>query len=261
MLKELLNIGAFPDLALQPNQPWVDKLLTLFKTYGLILLSLLMAAPIMLFAEYFVTHILHFKGFSEQSHISLQQLFKKTGYLKAMIYICLIGPAIEETIFRLPLSFKRVHIALSFAFAVFLFSSLLPLVKHLNQSIGIWYELLIRLAVVGLIFLLIYKLLPNNLSLKPALKKALIIASICLFGLMHISNFSPLQWAIIWVYPIYVLPQLLMGVALSYMRFKNGFVWGIALHCLINSVATSLAFNHPKPEKTQHTEKPTIRKS
>jgi len=164
MLKELLNIGAFPDLALQTDQPWVDKLLTLLKTYGLIFLSLLLVAPIISLTEYCVTHLLHFKGIREQTNIAFQQLISKSGYVKALLYICLIGPAIEETIFRLPLSFKRLHIVLSFAFAVFLFSSLLPLVKHLNHSIGLWYELSIRLGVVGLIFLVIYKLIPNNLS-------------------------------------------------------------------------------------------------
>jgi len=51
-----------------------------------------------------------------------------------------------------------------------------------------------------------------------------------------------------------------MGLALSYVRFKNGFIWGIALHCLINSVATTLAFNYPQAKKIQHIEKPAITK-
>lgn len=254
------SISGYPDLALKKSSSFIEKLSVLLKTYGLIFLFLLFAAPLILLPEYFVTHVLHYSSIREQNNVTFEHLIKKIGYLTAVLYICLIGPLLEETIFRLPLSFKKVHIALGLAVAIFLFSSAVPIARNLTASIGLGYALLIRLAIVGLIYLLIIKLLPAEFLLSPSRKKAWIIISICLFGLIHISNYSPFHWAIIWIYPFYVLPQLFMGWALSYIRFKNGFIWGVALHCLINSVSMGLGYSQSQPDKIQHKEKPIIKK-
>jgi membrane protease YdiL (CAAX protease family) len=92
-----------------------------------------------------------------------------------------------------------------------------------------------------LIYFIVVMLIPAGLEIAQKYKKPIIITSILLFGLMHIFNYVPLQWQLIWIYPLYVLPQLGMGIALTYVRFKNGFIWGIALHCLINSVSMGLS--------------------
>lgn len=260
IFQELLNISAYPDLALKPNRSFAEKLSALLKTYGLVFLFLLFAAPLLLLPEYIATHVFHYSSIRDQNNVTFQHLIKKLGYLTATIYICLVGPVLEETIFRLPLSFKKNHVALGIVVAIFLFSSALPGAKSLNASMGLGYALLARAVILGLIYLLIVKLLPGEFSLSPSAKKTWIIVSICLFGLMHVSNYSPLHWAIIWLYPLFVLPQLAMGWALSYIRFKNGFMWGIALHCLINSVSMGLGYSQDKPGKIQHKEKPVLKK-
>ncbi|WP_408733657.1 type II CAAX prenyl endopeptidase Rce1 family protein [Mucilaginibacter sp.] len=260
MFEELLKISEYPDLALKPQLPFKEKTVLILKTYGLIWLFIIFTVPLILLADHIATHVFHYNSISDQNSVTFQHLIKKIGYLTAIIYICLIGPLLEETIFRLPLSFKKTHIALSLAVAVLLFSSAIPYVKTLNHSIGFASVLLIRIVLAGLIYALIVNLIPRQILLSRSTKKKLIITSICLFGLMHVSNYSPLHWAIIWIYPIYVLPQLLMGWALSYIRFKNGFIWGVVLHCLINSVTMGLGFSQNKPDKRQHTEKPILKK-
>lgn len=252
MLKELFKLSGFPYLSQEATPSIKEKIFTVLKVYGLIFLSLLFVGPLTYLADTFVTHVIHAKSIRQQNDVSFQHLIQKLGYGIALLYICIIGPILEETIFRLPLSFKRGHIALGISVAIFLFGSVLQPVKGFSHSIGAGYALLIRLALVPVIYFIIKKLLPVNLSIGPAYKKAFIIISICLFGLMHVSNYSPLQWQLIWIYPIYVLPQLIMGWGITYIRFKNGFIWGIALHCLINSVAMGLSYldkTHTVPVK------------
>jgi hypothetical protein len=236
MLKEIFTISKYPYLKLNSDREFIDKLGRVFKAYGFVLLALIfIAAPIVTLTDNFVVHVLHFKTIQYQDKNTLKQLLEKSHYF-ALVYIALIGPIIEETVFRLPLSFKRTHIAISVAFAFFIFGSQLPGNHALNIEFGKWFIFVIRVGITLGLFFTVRRFLPVDIQLSDRAKKSFIILSICLFGLIHISNFSPLQWPILWIYPLYVLPQIFMGWLITYIRFKNGFIWGIMLHCLINSV-------------------------
>lgn len=251
MLKEILSINNYSYLKLTVDKNFIDKLGRVFKTYGFVLLTLVfIAAPIIASTDYFVVHVLHFKPIDKQGKDNLHNLLQKNHYF-ALVYICLIGPKLEETIFRLPLSFKRTHIALSFACATFLFGMFSVKSKFLIGVFGKLGTLGIQIALVAILFFVIKRLLPDNIQLSDRTKKWLIVLSICLFSCVHISNFSPLQWPIIWLYPMYVLPQLFMGWLITYIRLKNGFIWGILLHCLINSVAIDLTIVNMQSSKVK----------
>jgi len=241
MLKEIFAIGNYPNLSQDTERSALTKAVTVLKAYGCIILYLLAIGPITYLADYCVTHLFHHPSISHAGFESIQKMIKKIGYTPAVIYICIIGPILEETVFRLPLSFKRVHIAIAIAVGILMLSSPLPFVKNLSHSIGLGYALSIRIAISVLIYFIVVMLIPAGFEINSRYKKPIIIASIVLFGLMHIFNYVPLQWQLIWIYPLYVLPQLGMGVALTYVRFKNGFIWGIVLHCLINSVSMGLS--------------------
>ena len=250
MPNQITAISEYPTLAQTPTL-FSTKLATLFKAYGLVFLSLIfIAAPVVALSDKFVVNVLHFKSIMDNDKIAFRHLFEKTGYVKGLLYICLVGPILEETVFRLPLAFKRIPIAIGIAAAIFLFSTLLPS-KQINASLGVLWVFAIRVVVAVLIFFILKKIIPRGVNLSKDAKKWIIITSMVLFGLMHIANYSPLQWPIIWVYPLYVVPQLIMGWLITYVRFKNGFVWGIALHCLINSGSMLLSSAYREPLKTK----------
>jgi hypothetical protein len=160
-------------------------------------------------------------------------MIHKLGYWESMVFVCLLGPLLEETVFRLPLSFKRIHVAWSLALAIFVGGSTL-----FKQS-TIAAPLTIAAAIS--VWLIIRYLIPYGFGQQRSpYKRYFVVASIVIFGLMHVSNYSPLQWPIIFIYPIYVLPQVCMGWGITYVRFKNGFFWAVGLHCLINTVAMLL---------------------
>ena len=145
----------------------------------------------------------------------------------------------EELIFRLALSFKKRDAAIALLVALFYFGGS---VYHPHVLIlKIILEVFIAAAIIALCYTYIADI-AFNLNLIH--KKQLIILSILLFGLMHVFNYRPVDYRILWIYPVFVIPQLLMGWAIAYVRFKNGFVWGIALLCLINTVSTFVAYHH-----------------
>ncbi|RYE30846.1 MAG: CPBP family intramembrane metalloprotease [Sphingobacteriaceae bacterium] len=48
-----------------------------------------------------------------------------------------------------------------------------------------------------------------------------------------------------WAYPFFVLPQLLFGFILGFIRIKSGFYWALLTHCVVNLPgAVQLFFKH-----------------
>jgi membrane protease YdiL (CAAX protease family) len=240
VLQQIFKVGQYPNLLLNEKDSFGGKVLNLLKTYGILFLAIIAVSPTLLMVDYFVVHVLHYKTISEVQKHGMSQFLHKMGYWKAIVYICLIGPLIEETVFRLPLSLKKGHIALAFAAAAFLFSGFL--LKDIKLP---WLNLSVRLSITILVYVICFFTAPKGLSIiDHRFRKHLIVLSIILFGLMHIGNYTPIQWPVIWIYPVYVLPQILMGWAITYIRFKDGFWWGFLLHCLINSVSMALSSGH-----------------
>lgn len=62
-------------------------------------------------------------------------------------------------------------------------------------------------------------------------------ASIIVFAVIHIFNFYNIS-NIWYILPLLVLPQLLFGALLAYIRMKYGISWSIVGHCLHNGMAS-----------------------
>ena len=228
MIDELFNIKAFPIISGRYYKISV-KINELFSIYLILFGFVMLSGTIIRGTDYIVTHLLHFNGIYNRDNSSLKDYLKHLGYLKGGLIICLIGPLLEELVFRLPLSLKKIHIAIALAVAILFFSG------KLYTLTGVDWQLIFRLFAAVSAFCLTMKFGPDNLHLIDNKYKTIIdIVSICLFGFMHISNYKPIQWPIIFLYPIYTIPQLCLGWGLTYIRLKNGFIWCVLLHCLVN---------------------------
>ena len=53
------------------------------------------------------------------------------------------------------------------------------------------------------------------------------------FGLIHIPNYT-LHGLLIFIYILYVTPQMVMGVFFGNIRMRYGFIWGFFLHAMVN---------------------------
>jgi len=149
----------------------------------------------------------------------------------SIFLVVILGPLVEELIFRLILVPKRRNIAIF----TFVFSFLvLNKTYYINK---IDWLLLMSLTVSGLLSFLVFKLLKRNPKIETAIgkrQKIITIVSVVLFGLLHIANIETLHWELALLYSVYSLPQMILGYVSSVQRLKLGFVWGLLFHSMNN---------------------------
>lgn len=150
-----------------------------------------------------------------------------TNYVFLTVFI--VAPLLEESIFRLGLSFKRWQVALAISgIPIYL------LWQHVNRlSLEI-----VSIYVLGAIatFSFIYFITNDSFwkEQKQKYYKSTIWLSAIAFGLIHLIAFS--------AYSIVLLPYMLCiisvpffaGCAITYYRINLGFWWGVALHIFNN---------------------------
>jgi membrane protease YdiL (CAAX protease family) len=201
------------------------------------LVSIVIASPIIIGMDKLVVKVLHHASLALKSKQFLPSVFHKYGYLIGAIYICLIGPVFEEVIFRFGLSFKKRHVLISVFIALTYFTAGFIHFKYPQIKI----LLVIAEAIITWTLMIVF-VENNDLVITNKRKVVYIIISSCLFGLIHVFNYRPIDTHILWIYPFFVIPQFIMGWGITYIRLKNGFIWGILFHCLINSVSTAFYF-------------------
>lgn len=65
-----------------------------------------------------------------------------------------------------------------------------------------------------------------------------------LFGFVHISNFE-ITTNVLLLSPLLVLPQILLGGYLGFIRIRFGLHWAIFLHAAYNGILITLSFLQP----------------
>jgi hypothetical protein len=144
-------------------------------------------------------------------------------------FVVIIIPIIEEILFRLFLNFKKKEICLS----VFLMLLLVLGIRFTSEAfflLSTWVKVGISLSVVVVLYFFVI----DNIKFSIRLQRSLTIVSIIAFGLMHIDNLEKIYYSLLLIYPFFVLPQMLIGYFVTNLRLKQGFVWGILLHCMTN---------------------------
>jgi hypothetical protein len=140
----------------------------------------------------------------------VSDLVNDFGLIGLIILGGLIGPIIEEIIFRLPLNYKRNY-----------------LFKWVGKVIG-------REKVKNFWF--------KNYTI-------FFYLFIVAFGLVHITNYKDESLGIILIAPILILPQIIGGTIISYLRMNIGFIWGFLEHAIFNSILMLVTFYSNLEEK------------
>ena len=204
------QVGEFPIyLNLNKSILLITKMILFY--YGLALLTMALFLPILKYLDLF-----------PQKGLRLSQIPLS---FKLIFFI----PIIEETVFRLSLKFSKQNIFLSLAalqfillyhtyslFVLIIISLTTALIPYMRLIPETFYSRL------GLIWKNYFPLVYYGLA-------------IC-FGLVHLSNFQNLRIAHYLLFPLIVSNQIIMGLIFGYVRvtFKNGFIYSILLHFLIN---------------------------
>lgn len=164
----------------------------------------------------------------ETSKLNDFYIFNST--LKYIVITCFCGPFFEEALFRLGLSFKRVHVAISIAIVYLaIFGNIFGVIC--------WKYVVINGAAIA-VFFIIYQLnIAKYLEHAHDLKRMVIYASIIVFGFLHITNYAPLVGCSIPYYLLYSLPPLIAGFMFTYVRITFGFKFSVAYHSANNIIA------------------------
>lgn len=223
-----------PKFNIEKNISFLKKMQFLFKSYFLTLICTILSVVIIVIIDTFVVEILHQNSIWSEirdSNSKIKFMFGRYSFLM----IAIIIPLIEEIIFRLPLNLKKSSIAISLSILYLRFSGnflthildLSKLKDIFNIGISIF---------IFLVFMINTKQEKLNLLKRNHFKLIFYFIAIG-FGLIHIINFHNINYYLIFFYPFYLLPQIFMGILIGNIRIKYGFIWGWALHCLINSTS------------------------
>lgn len=191
-LQFLKNPNPHPNHSkIETNKKWQTLLI-------FILIDVLLVIPSILF----ILLIQEVSNLDLDNH-AVSDLTNKFGLFMILLLGGIIGPFIEEIIFRLPLNYKR---------------------NYLFKLVGF---------VIG-------KKTVRNFWLKHY--TVFFYLFIIAFGAVHIFNYKDEALGILLLSPILVLPQIIGGTIMAYLRMNLGFFWSFFQHAIFNSALMLIAF-------------------
>ena len=226
-MKDLLKFYSLSEIDYRHQYPLIEKIKYFAKGILLYFVLQICALLLMFLVDDFLIKKM---GFTSVFKLMMESQKKIKGYY-GIFLVVILGPLVEELIFRLILVPKRRNIAIF----TFVFSFLI--INKTYYFIEIDWLLLMSLAVSGLLSLLVFNLLKRKPEIETAIgkrQKIITIVSVVLFGLLHIANIENLHWELALLYPVYALPQIILGYVSSVQRLKLGFIWGLLFHSMNN---------------------------
>ena len=214
-----------PSEETHPSYDWKAKIKNLLLSYCYMYLAIILSAIFLLRPlDYLVTDILGFPSIMEAIGKSSDRIATISFW-----FVVIIIPIIEEILFRLFLNFKKKEIWLS-VFFMLLLALGIRVTSDALFLLSTWVKVGISLSVVVVLYFFVI----DNIKFSIRLQRSLTVVSIIAFGLMHIDNLEKIYYSLLLIYPFFVLPQMIMGYFGTNLRLKQGFVWGILLHCMTN---------------------------
>ena len=229
-MTDILKFYSLSEINYRHKYPLIEKIKNFTKGILLYFVLQICALLLMFLVDEFLIKKM---GFPSVFKLMIESQKKIKGYYSIFLVV-ILGPLVEELIFRLILVPKRRNIAIF----TFVFSFLvLNKTYYINK---IDWLLLVSLVVSGLLSFLVFNLLKRNPKIETAIgkrQKIITMVSVVLFGLLHIANIENLHWELALLYPVYALPQMILGYVSSVQRLKLGFLWGLLFHSMINLMA------------------------
>lgn len=154
-------------------------------------------------------------------------LIQKHGIFLAFLMICLIGPCIEEVLFRYPITLERKVLLRSFALGMLfkltlvLFGKTESFVANIILSNLCWISIILYYA-------------RKEYGLKA--KSAAGYISMVFFALLHLTNFNNLHWNNFIFAFIQVIPLGILAFFLNKTRIQCGILYCIGIHILYNLI-------------------------
>lgn len=230
VFQEVLNFAKKPTYEIENKDTAFQKLKF---AVSLILLDLILKGVIISLTHFVTNKYINL----DLQNVGQDNASKTYSFYWGLLFIGLIIPILEETIFRLSLNLRFEFLALSLTTFITFFTS----IRFFNTPLyDIRDHFIEKIAVMSGIFIVLYSILRpfrtpiNNLG-NNYFHYIFYFFTIS-FGLIHIKNFNLTNMNLLFAWLI-TLPQIIGGFTLGFLRIKYGIIWGIFIHCINNLVA------------------------
>lgn len=210
-----------------------EKLFDIGRVYLLGMIFLIGSVILLVIIDTILKQTMGFSIYQALKH-NRQLLYEHFGK-NAWLIIVIVAPLAEELMFRLPLSKNKNGFVTGVACLFFYFTG--DTITHPEDFTPL------RIFTSVFLYILLFYFLKEKTfqELRRKYFNVLCWGLIVSFSWLHIGNFQPIHWNVIYLYPLYVLPQLFYGVGLSFLMVKyRNVLWPLLLHVLINSVGVLL---------------------
>jgi membrane protease YdiL (CAAX protease family) len=174
-----------------------------------------------------LTTALTTSNYNDDNH-AIAKLIVENGIFVVFFSATILAPIVEE------ISFRGIFTNNKNVFLISIFFLLI--------SIGLYLNIPLEIITIFSVLLLILSFTKKGGEFINKLKSIILahfgillwIMSI-LFATVHLSNYNDI--VIAWyLWPVLVLPQLIAGIVLSYIRIKFGLRFSILFHALMNTI-------------------------
>ncbi|MEO0337684.1 MAG: CPBP family glutamic-type intramembrane protease [Bacteroidota bacterium] len=193
-------------------QEWIAYPTSQLASFQLLIASyLLFLIPV--FGSIGILGLAEQMGVYEAENHGVAQMLEQFSPIVVLGITVIVAPIIEETIFRLPLRWSRAYLFRVLLFPIYITGP--NTFQGAKQGIQNWWN-------------------RNYVYIFYAIAIA--------FGVVHATNFPEMNsWATaIWI-PFLVLPQILIGLLLGFIRLRLGFWWAVLTHALHNFIFIGIA--------------------
>ena len=138
-----------------------------------------------------------------------------------LITAIIFAPIYEEPIFRLHLDLTKKSILWS-----------------LGVSVLLLFDSWIVVGVLGIYLIWLFVRVSRN---NPPSLKLVVYSSAILFGLVHLGNFTSLDYTKqFYLIPLLIGAQVFVGLVISFIRLRYGIKWAMIYHGVYNGIFTAV---------------------
>ena len=154
------------------------------------------------------------------------------GNLWGTLFYLIIAPVIEETAWRLGISFKKHHVAISLGVTCMYIPRIFVGMRFLSPF---------SLSLIGLglmIYCIIVRYTNDQfwIKIKKKYSKYIVWILIIAFTMLHLHNYNAaLAWEHFFAYILILSRSFFMAVTATYLRLNLGFFYAVIVHIACNS--------------------------
>ena len=156
-----------------------------------------------------------------------KEIIDRYGIILSILEVAILVPFMEEAMFRLPLSFKKAHIAIAIPIIAF-FAGITAIDDMLML-------LVLTLFIITVVLLLIVVKQEQLNAYKTKYFKTILWISIIGFTALHLGNFEEMHTPALPLYFLLYTSVLALAIMLSFLRIRLGYFYAVLLHCFHNS--------------------------